>query len=184
MNKNFKSYNNLSKRVGISDKTVKKYLKILGIDKRTRKEVPKISEFEKKVQKQRLKNLSTKIIKFKSDHKFIIDDETYFTLDGTKSQPKYFYSANGKNISNISTKLPKDKYPLKIMLWIAISEKGISKPVFLKDNKRLTGMVYSKVCLPKLEDFIKKHHKRDKILFWPDYHHLTIVKSLWTHCIN
>ena len=109
----------------------------------------------------------TKIIKFKND-KFIIDDETYFTLDGTKSQPRYFYRVNGKNISNISTKLPKDKYPEKIMSWLAISEKGISKPVFLKDNKRLTGMIYSKLFLPKLKNFIKKYHKRDNILFWPD----------------
>ena len=107
-------------------------------------------------------------IKVKSDHKFIIDDETYFTLDRTKSQPKHYYSVNGKNISKTSSKLPKDKYPLKIMLCLSISEKGISKPVFLKDNKRLTGMFYSKFCIPKIKEFIEKHHKRDKIVFWPD----------------
>ena len=167
-NKNFKSYRNLSKITGISDKTVKKYLKILGIEKRTRKEIPNISEFEKKTQKKRLKNLVNDFIKVKSDHKFIIDDKTYFTLDETKSQPKHYYSVNEKNIIKTSSKLPKYKYPLKIILWLEISEKGISKPVFLKDNKRLTGMFYSKFCIPKLKEFIEKHHKRDKIVFWPD----------------
>lgn len=137
----------------------------MGITKLSRKMEPKLTSLQFKQQKIRLENLVTEITNFKNEQKFIIDDETYFTLDGAKNQPKYFYSINGNNVSKINSKIPKDKYPEQVMLWLAISEKGISEPVFFKENKRLTGDSYSKKCIPKLERFIERKHKRCKIIF-------------------
>ena len=57
-----------------------------------------------------------------------MDDESYFTLDGTNSQPKHFYSSNGTNISKTSEFLQKGKFPSKLMVWMVISEKNFSEP--------------------------------------------------------
>ena len=62
-----------------------------------------------------------------------MDDESYFSLDGTKSQPRHYYSYKGENISNISTERPQGKFSKKLMVWISISEKGFSTLTFFKN---------------------------------------------------
>jgi len=53
-------------------------------------------------------------------------------------------------------------------LWLAISERGISEPVFVKAGLAVTAKVYIEKCLPVLKNFIQKYHSNDKIIFWPD----------------
>ena len=93
-----------------------------------------------------------------------MDDESYFSLDGTKSQPRYYYSYNGENISKTSSERPQGKFSKKLMVWISISEKGISDPVIFKENTCIDAVVYKEKSLPKVE----KCHKNDYTLFWPD----------------
>jgi hypothetical protein len=53
-------------------------------------------------------------------------------------------------------------------LWLAVSESGKSKPVFLKAGLVVNKEVYISKCLPVLHKLIQKHHKNEKIVFWPD----------------
>jgi hypothetical protein len=50
-------------------------------------------------------------------------------------------------------------------LCLDVSESGISKPVFFEAVFAVNKEVYTSKCLPK---FIQKHHKNEKIVFWPD----------------
>ena len=60
------------------------------------------------------------------------------------------------------------KFPEKVLVWVAISEKGRSNPVFLKSKLTMNKDNYMKKYLPKVENFIEKYHKNDNVVFWPD----------------
>jgi transposase len=101
---------------------------------------------------------------------FIIDDEKYFTLRNyNQSGNGYFYSSN-KSLTPGSVKFKfKQKYEQKIMLYIAISSNGVSKPYFCLSKNAIHRTVYINKCLKKiLLPFIKKYHSDDKYIFWPD----------------
>jgi hypothetical protein len=53
-------------------------------------------------------------------------------------------------------------------LWLAVSEGGISEPVFFKADLAVNKEVYISKCQPILHKIIQKHHKNEKIVFWPD----------------
>ncbi|CAF3357064.1 unnamed protein product [Rotaria socialis] len=92
----------------------------------------------------------------------IMDDEKYFTL------PNEPLSTNcGFYISDPST-TPSDvrfkrtqKYPAKFLVWIAISEKGISKPFFPKQTQAINERTF-------LMPLVNSYHKVGNVLLWPD----------------
>ena len=54
------------------------------------------------------------------------------------------------------------------MIWMAISEHGVSDPIFFKVNSTIDSKIYSKKCIPKLKKFINDYHKDENYIFWPD----------------
>ena len=61
----------------------------------------------------------------------ILDDEKYFTYDGSNMQGNDNYYTNDKSKCPDSVRFAgKEKYPNKIIVWIAISNLDISKPLF------------------------------------------------------
>jgi len=61
----------------------------------------------------------------------------------------------------------KEKYPKKVLFWIAICSKGLSEPFFYKGTINQKG--YKKECIQKrLIPFLIKHYPDDKYIFWPD----------------
>ena len=55
------------------------------------------------------------------------------------------------------------------MLYIVISDRGISKPWFKPSGLAISQRVYQEECLEKiLLPFLKKHHADGKYVFWPD----------------
>jgi hypothetical protein len=60
----------------------------------------------------------------------------------------------------------KTKFPAKVLLWLAVSESSINKPVFFKVGLAVNIEVYVSKWLTVLHIFIQKHHK--KIVFWSD----------------
>jgi hypothetical protein len=88
-----------------------------------------------------------------------MDGESYFTVDSNEwQQQSYQESEEHPSIEDV-------KFIRK--LWLAVSQSGISEPVFfvgLAVNKE----VHISQCLPVLHKFIQKHHKKEKIVFWPD----------------
>ena len=83
---------------------------------------------------------------------------------------------------------PKSKYPEKLLVWMAISERGFSKPFFLKKKASLTGQIYRDQCIRQyLVPYLDQYHEDGDFYFWPDlasahYAHETtdLLKSLNT----
>ncbi|RWS20571.1 uncharacterized protein B4U80_05270 [Leptotrombidium deliense] len=102
----------------------------------------------------------------KNHHEFILDDETYFDINPTQSH----YYTRDKSTAPDSVKFCKvKKFPEKVLVWLAISRNGISKPYFMKSKGAMNMQIYSKYCISRrLSKFIKKLHYNDKFIFWPD----------------
>ena len=61
------------------------------------------------------------------------------------------------------------KYEPKILVWFAISTRGISLPFFAKQKQAINETIYLNECIIKrLIPFIDDYHHKDKVLFWPD----------------
>ena len=58
----------------------------------------------------------------------------------------------------------------KILMWIAISNRGMSKPLFRPfKSVAINSNIYINECLsPRLLPFIQKHHSDFNYLFLPD----------------
>ena len=63
----------------------------------------------------------------------------------------------------------KEKYPNKVMAWIAISNLGISKTLFRPSNSETVDLgIYINECLEKrLQPFVLEHHLDSNYIFWP-----------------
>jgi hypothetical protein len=68
-----------------------------------------------------------------------------------------FFAAT-KNVKLIR----KNKFPAKVLLWLAVSESGKSEPVYFKSSLAVNKEVYISKCLPVLHKFIQKHDKNEK----------------------
>ena len=102
-----------------------------------------------------------------------MDDELYSPLkDDNIMGNKGFYVESGTPSGDIPDDIrlkPKSKYPEKLLVWLAISEKGISKPFFLVKKAALTGEIYREECISKyLVSFIEEYHQDRDFVFWPD----------------
>ena len=63
----------------------------------------------------------------------------------------------------------KQKFEAKILVWLALSSKGISTPFIGTTNGPAVDTdVYIGKCLPKLLKFIEKYQLGDKYIFWPN----------------
>lgn len=106
---------------------------------------------------------------YRNSH-FILDDESYFTLsNSTLSGNNTYYSDDVNNApNNIKFKFKK-KFEPKLMVWIAISPKGVSKPYFKPSKLAINQEVYLNECIKKrLIPFISKYHADSQYVFWPD----------------
>ena len=100
----------------------------------------------------------------------IMNDEKYFTLTNeSMSTNRGFYTAapdimpSGAKFKHIQ------KYSTKILVLIAIHEKGVSKPFFSKQAQAINEITYLKQCVKsRLLSFIRSCHNREKVLLWSD----------------
>lgn len=140
----------------------------MGVVRRSRKVKPKVSEDQEVTQKIRLKSLVKKIFYARNDVLCIMDDESYFTLDGNEWQGKNYFEKSG-NVVDVNVKyVEHTKFPKKVLLWVAISPRGISKPVFFESGLAVNVDRYINFCLPKVHDFIIEKHRGANVMFWPD----------------
>ena len=74
-----------------------------------------------------------------------MDDESYFALkDDNINGNSGFYISPGCSMGDVSDEVrlrPRSKYPEKLLVWMAISERGLSKPFFLQKKASLTGQI-------------------------------------------
>ncbi len=112
---------------------------------------------------------------------FIIDDESYFTLDHT-SQPgnDSFYSDDVNKTPDNAKYDFREKFPPKLLVWIAISPKGTSRPIFRRSGLAINSESYLEILEKSLVPFIKKHYSSGGYVFWPDLataHYSSIVQN-------
>ena len=101
----------------------------MNIPYRKRGRTPKYST----VQHKKVKNLSKKLSNMlhRSPCLLILDDEKYFTLAGNNIPENAGYDTNDKSTCLNSVLFAgKDKLQKKVLVWIAISDRGMSKPFY------------------------------------------------------
>lgn len=156
----------LARKHKLDHKTVKSYLKIHDITLRKRIKAPKVTEKQKVVQKKRLNKLRYLFAPTNGVDQ-IKDDESYFIV-GEYKNDSYFHHESIKDPKARFKYL--EKYPGQVLVWIAISARGKSRPfLFTRTNKfAVNKEVYSKKCIPKVKKFIDMKYRDGKYLFWPD----------------
>jgi hypothetical protein len=99
----------------------------------------------------------------------IIDDETYVPMARDQVPgPEYYQCRTRESVSDANRFKPQEKFCKKFLVWQAMDELGNVSEPFISTGT-ITGEVYLNECLKKrLLPFIHQHHKKRKILFWPD----------------
>ena len=81
----------------------------------------------------------------------------------------YYYADKNDKIIDCSKVKSRRKFEPKLLLWIAISDKGMSEPFIASSGLAITKEVYTKHCLEqRLLPFLSNKHTHDDVLFWPD----------------
>ncbi|XP_065662657.1 uncharacterized protein LOC136085293 [Hydra vulgaris] len=81
-----------------------------------------------------------------------------------------YYTNNKKACPESVRFIGKEKFPKKLLMWIAISDRGMSEPLFRTSKAvAINSSIYINECLEKrLLLFIHKYHGDFNYLFWPD----------------
>ena len=104
------------------------------------------------------------------DFELIMNDEKVFTvINESVSTNRGFYTTD-PDVSPAEVKFKRtQKYSAKVMVWIALSEKGISEPFFAKQHQSVNEEKYLEHCIKgHLMPFINRYHDPNKVLFWLD----------------
>lgn len=159
----------LARKFKVSQPTICRNLAKAGLKYRKRIKTPKYNE----KQAQRSKDLSKKLTHMMDKERkfFIMDDEKYFEFTCHETPGNYgFYTDDITKCSDNVRFKAKEKFPHKILVWIAGSEKGLSEPLIKSSKSEAINQdVYRKECLEKkLLPFINKYHGNGNYIFWPD----------------
>ncbi|MBK5647740.1 MAG: hypothetical protein I4N51_12150 [Acinetobacter sp.] len=94
----------------------------------------------------------------------------YFTLANSEIKGNDgFYTDNIEECPDNVKYKEKAKFADKILVWCAISIRGISRPyVGRVRGEAVDSESYINNCLTKLVDFIHQYHAGDDVMFWPD----------------
>ncbi len=165
-----RSYRSIGRNHDIHHMTAKKILNKAGVIIKKRKRAPKTSENQKIRQKKCLNKLRRTLLKSSNHVDVVMDDESYFTVDGSNCYGNdSFHSYEGLEASEEVKYRFVSKFPAKVMVWIAISAKGISDPLIMKFGNAINAQTYIDECLSKrLTKFLAKYHSDGNYIFWPD----------------
>ena len=121
--------------------------------------------------KREAKKICRKMYNLYKELDFVIDEMKYFGLTGFQiSGNRHFYfSDHGSMPSDVAT-YSKKKFEPKVMLWLVISPKGISRPVLTSGRSMaVNSSTYKTRCLnPCLVPFLHETYPNGGYLFWPD----------------
>ena len=169
-NKTGVSQRKLGKKFNLAQTTISTHIKKLGIEVKKRKRAPKQTPEQKARQDERLQSLIQTSFSEESTEDIVMDDESYFTLDGTGLPGNdIFYTDNVSKTPNEVRFRRQAKFPAKIMVWAVISRRGIKLMVFGKKFTSMDNVIYRKKCLTKVLKFVEEHYdSKDDVIFWPD----------------
>ena len=101
----------------------------------------------------------------------VLDNEKYFTYDGSNMQGNDNYYSNDKFKCPDSVRFAgKEKYPNKVRVRVAITNRGISNPLFRPSkSEAVNSDIYINECLEtRLFPFIREHPQDSNYILWPD----------------
>jgi transposase len=172
--------NDMKHKVGVSSRkiarkykchrrTIGRVLKREGLNYRKRQKAPSYSPKQAKKSKKLARKLVNQL--YGRNLSIILDDEKYFEFSSNEIPGNSgFYTDDIESCPDDVRFKPKAKFPIKILVWIAISERGISQPFIVKSkSESINGEVYKNECLTtRLLRFINDYHSDGNYLFWPD----------------
>lgn len=156
----------LASRFRVSKSTINRALKNMGAICRARTKAPLYTPEQLTRTQERSKKLAVTL----RNRIVIMDDESYFSMknDRLSGNDRFYTLDYSKSPAHVKYACQK-KYPRRLLVWLAISQRGISEPYFLPSGGAMNGDTYRKQCIKaRLLPFIKNLHKDDDILFWPD----------------
>jgi transposase len=155
-----------ARKFNISQSYVRKLLNKCSIKCRKKKTIPDRSEAQATSAKPKCRVLLKKY----RDHEWILDDESYFTLShGTLAGNDIYYSSDPATTPSHVKMSRKKKFEQKLLVWAAISKKGVSAVFTCPSGLAINQVIYREQCLERrLLPFIQKYHSQDEIIFWPD----------------
>jgi hypothetical protein len=161
-----KSQRIAARKYNITQCYVSKILKASSIKCRKKNTIPKRTEAQAVAAKTKSRLIYEKYRNFE----WILDDESYFTLShSTIGGNNNFYSSDVSATPSAVKFSSKAKYEAKILVWVAISRKGISKMFMCPSGLAVNKEIYKEQCIERrLIPFIEKYHSQDEIIFWPD----------------
>ena len=136
----------------------------------------------KEQQRRARKNCGKLYRKLLNDEDLIIDDEKFFKLSGNNVLGnRYFYSTDPSVAPPNIRFQQKTQFESKVMVWMAISTKGVSNVYVHRGKQAVDQKIYLKECINRrLLPFVDKYHSNRNILFWPDLarsHYSNIVQQ-------
>jgi len=164
------SQRKIAKKYSVSQAQVSRILKKKGIKYFKRQNAPASSTKQKVEQIKRLKLLKKKLNESCRHDDLVMDDESYFSFDGFDQPKNRGYYASNNSAVDIEVKYKRrEKFPTKLLVWIAISNKGCSDVFFLPKNGSINSEIYTNECiLKRLLPFLKNHYPNEDYIFWPD----------------
>ena len=99
-----------------------------------------------------------------------MDVESHFIYSGAQmpSNAGFYASAGGDAPPQVKYR-PERKYSRKLLVWLAMSPRGITRPVIMPSAGNVTGEVYREKCLKGvLLPFIESKYSNHDVLFWPE----------------
>src|SRR5690349_10746949 len=76
----------------------------------------------------------------------------------------------------------KKKFESKLLIWLAISPRGISHLFITPSGLAIDQHIYLNECIKKrLIPFLQEYHSDDNYVFWPDLASLHYAKSVIAH---
>jgi transposase len=161
-----RSQKQAAKKLGCTQQYISKLLKTRTSIRRYKKvKKPLRTEQQKKLARPKCR----RILEMYGHCDFLIDDESYFTYNNSDTPGNDGFYSDNMNITpdNVKYNL-QEKYPPKLLVWLAISPKGVSKPYFCKSKSAVNQDVYYQILKEKLVPFIKKNYSTGGYVFWPD----------------
>ena len=162
------SLRRIAHKFNVHRRTIQRELNDMGIEYRKKKRAPRYTEKQIQEAPTRARRLYRTLLN--NDFDLILDDEKYFSLNNESVSTNRGFYTSDPSVTPPNVKFKRtQKYSAKVLVWIAISEKGISKPFFAKQVQVINETTYLNQCIRvRLMPFINKHHNLKQVLFWPD----------------
>ena len=138
------SQRKLASKFKFNVSTISRQLSKMQIKYRKREKAPKYTSHQQKKARIRCRKLYNQLKP--TSESIIIDDEKYFTWGSSSSNG--YYTSDKDTCPDDVRFAGKTKFPKKVLVWLAISDRGISKPLIRRSGaEAINRDIYIRECL-------------------------------------